>query len=328
MSNPVARRVTVKVLRQVNSNLFDISRRSFIKAAAPFALGLSTIARGQMPVERGRFSEEDVPLAREHLMKLLNEERTHLGLSGLELDDVACKVATAHALDMITGGFLSHWGTDGRKPYHRYSFAGGIDATQENVGLDNNIESVTPNNVMRELADIHTSMYLEKPPHDGHRRAIVFPQHTHVGFGMALQDHNLRLVELYVSRYLRLDTFPRHAKRKTTVVLTGKLLNAKHFLHEVDVCYERLPAPPDAAWLRMPRPYGLPDDFLVLRPKTPMGTFYTDRTTGDYEWEGGKFRVPARLYKDAPGIYTIVFWIRRVPDEKAFPVTGICIMSD
>jgi len=50
----------------VNSNLFDISRRSFIKAAAPFALGLSTIARGQMPVERGRFSEDDVPLAREH----------------------------------------------------------------------------------------------------------------------------------------------------------------------------------------------------------------------------------------------------------------------
>src|SRR5437879_13446672 len=140
----------------MNSNLFDISRRSFIKAAAPIALGRSTIALGQMPVERGRFSEEDVPLAREHLMKLLNEERTHLGLSGLELDDVACKVATAHALDMIAGGFLSHWGADGRKPYHRYSFGGGIDATQENVRHDNNLESVTRNNVMRELAEVHT----------------------------------------------------------------------------------------------------------------------------------------------------------------------------
>src|SRR2546429_1031254 len=154
----------------MNSNLFEIGRRSFIRAAAPFAVGLSTIARGQIPVERGRFSEDDVPLARERLLKLLNEERTHLGLSGLELDVVAGRVATAHALDMITGGFLSHWGTDGRKPYHRYSFAGGIDATQENVGRDDNIESVAPNSVMRELIEIHTSMYLEKPPNDGHRQ--------------------------------------------------------------------------------------------------------------------------------------------------------------
>src|SRR2546429_573309 len=60
--------------------------------------------------------------------------------------------------------------TDGRKPYHRYSFAGGIDATQENVGRDDNIESVAPNSVMRELIEIHTSMYLEKPPNDGHRQ--------------------------------------------------------------------------------------------------------------------------------------------------------------
>src|SRR5205807_1794660 len=312
----------------MNSNLFDIGRRSFIRAAAPFAVGLSTIARGQMPVERGRFSEDDVLLAREQMLRLLNEERTHLGLGSLALDDLACRVATAHALDMITGGFLSHWGTDGRKPYQRYAFAGGADATQENVGLDDHIESVTPNSVMRELAYIHTTMYLEKPPNDGHRRAIVSPHHTHVGFGMALKDHNLRLVELYVSRYVRLDTFPQRAKRKAMVLLTGKLLDAKHFLHEVDVCYEPLPTAPDTAWLRTPRPYGLPDDFVVLRPKTPMGTFYTDGTTGDFDWEGGKFRVPAKLYKDAPGIYTIVFWIRRVPDEKAFPVTGICIMSD
>src|SRR5260370_4647575 len=174
----------------MNSIPFEISRRSFIKAGAPFALGLATIARGQMHVERGRFSEEDVPLARERLLKLLNEERTHLGLSGLELDDVACKVATAHALDMITGGFLSHWGTDGRKPYHRYSFAGGIDATQENVGRDDSLESVAPNSVMRELIEMHTSMYLEKPPNDGHRRAIVSPHHTHVGLRVALKDPN------------------------------------------------------------------------------------------------------------------------------------------
>src|SRR5260370_39515850 len=110
----------------MNSIPFEISRRSFINAGAPFALGLSTIARGQMPVERGRFSEDDVPLARERLLKLLNEERTHLGLSSLEIDDVAGRMATAHALDMITGGFRSHWGTHGPNAHHRHSFAGAV----------------------------------------------------------------------------------------------------------------------------------------------------------------------------------------------------------
>ena len=42
-----------------------ISRRSFLKSAAPFALGLRTIARGQTPIESGRFSEDDLPLARD-----------------------------------------------------------------------------------------------------------------------------------------------------------------------------------------------------------------------------------------------------------------------
>src|SRR5438105_9025630 len=214
----------------MNSNLFDIGRRSFIRAAAPFAVGLSTIARGQMPVERGRFSEDDVLLAREQMLKLLNEERTHLGLGSLALDDLACRVATAHALDMITGGFLSHWGTDGRKPYQRYAFAGGADATQENVGLDDHIESVTPNSVMRELAYIHTSMYLEKPPNDGHRRAIVSPHHTDVGFGMALKDDNLRLVELYVSWWYEPTRFPNPATSRAMVARTDTSCAATRFL--------------------------------------------------------------------------------------------------
>jgi hypothetical protein len=38
----------------------EISRRSFLKASAPFAFGLGAIARGQMPIERGRFNRNHV----------------------------------------------------------------------------------------------------------------------------------------------------------------------------------------------------------------------------------------------------------------------------
>src|SRR2546425_13151992 len=88
----------------------QIDRRSFIKGAAPFALGLHAILRAQVPIERGRFSEDDVPLAREQLLRMVNEERSQAGLGKLELDDLACNVAREHALDMAEGEFLSHWG--------------------------------------------------------------------------------------------------------------------------------------------------------------------------------------------------------------------------
>ena len=283
----------------------------------------------QIPIERGRFSDDDVPLAREVLLKLVNDERAQAGLSKLELDDLACKVATDHAIDMAGREFLSHWGSDGRKFYHRYSFAGGTDAAQENVSAAYDIRSVTPAGVTQDLQDMHVSMLEEVPQHDGHRQTILFPYHTHVGFGIALQGHSLRLDELYLARYVHIEPGSRQAKPKSTVVLKGKLLNATHFLNQVEVFYEPLPAPPDIAWLRTPRPVSLPDVSVNLRPKAPAGTTYTDGGMGDYDWgRDGKFRVPAKLFKNEPGIYTLVFWVRRVPADKGFPGAEVCILTE
>lgn len=305
-----------------------ITRRSFLQTGSAFALGLAEFAHGQTPVERGEFTDVQAPLVREQLLKLLNDERAQYGLTQLQLDDLACTVATEHARDMIGGDFLSHWGRDGRKPYHRYSFAGGTDAVQENASAAYDIQSLSPNSVIRDFLDMHASMLQEVPPNDGHRRTILDPRHTRVGFGFAFKGHSLRLDEIYLARYLQVDPIPRQAKPKATVTLTGRLLNPKHFLHGVDVCYEPLPVSPDASWLRTLRSVSLPDDYVRLRPKAPQGTFYTDGGTGDYQWSrDGKFSVPAKLFKEEPGIYTIVFWLRTVPADKAFPGAEICILG-
>ena len=304
-----------------------MDRRSFLSSAAPLLLALPSFARSQTLIERGGFDEQQFPLVREKLLNLLNHERSAAGLSRLQLDDLACKVATDHANDMIRGQFLSHWGSDGHTAYHRYSFAGGTDALLENVGLAQDIQSLAPNSVISDFLDIHQSMFSEVPPDDGHRRTILNPYHSHVGFGLAFRGHSLRLDELYLGRYLHIDPFPIRAKPKSTVVLTGKLLNATHFLHEVDVFYESLPAPPDLSWLRTPRSLSLPDQYVILRPKAPAGTTYVDGKLGDYDWGGGKFRVPVKLLKDEPGIYTVLFWIRRVPSDKGFPAAQVCIVS-
>src|SRR5437660_2972556 len=253
-----------------------ISRRSFLKSAAPFALGLRTIARGQTPIESGRFSEDDLPMAREQLLRTVNEERSQAGLSKLELDGLACNVAGDHALDMAKGEFLSHWGSDGRKPYHRYSFAGGTDAVQENVSSAESIQSVTPTGVARDLYEMHLAMIEEVPPNDGHCRTILLPQLTHVGFGIAMQGHNLRLDELYLSRYVELEPIPRQTQPKTTVLLRGRILNLQHVLTGADLYFEPLPSPPAIEWLRERRSYGLPTIYETMLPRLPSPYFYPD----------------------------------------------------
>jgi uncharacterized protein YkwD len=303
------------------------TRRSFVKAAAVAALGLPIAGRSQI-TERGLFTERDVPYACDELLKLLNEERGSYGLNALEMDPLASKVAADHARDMATGHFISHWGRDGRKPYQRYSFAGGTDALQENAASADNVPSVAVPGVLAELRERHQSMLAEVPPHDGHRKTILDPYHTHVGFGIALSGRSLRLDELYLARYVRLEPFTNTAKPKSTVLLKGRLLNPEHFLNQVDVFYELLPTPPSLEWLNTYRSVSLPDEHKTLRPKVPPGTRYTDGSLGDFDWDReGKFRVKVKLFRDEPGIYTALFWVRRMPTNKGFPGAEVCILS-
>jgi len=301
-----------------------MKRRTFLTAVAPFALGLAATTRGQSPIERGRFSEDDLPAAREQLLKQLNAERTHAGLNALLLDELACEVAAAHAHDMIEGDFLSHWGSDGRKPYQRYSFAGGTEAVRENVSSATNIQSVTPYGVERDLFEMHQSMLDELPPNDGNRKTILFPQLTHVGFGIALKNHNLRLDEVYLARYIEIEPLPRRARPKEKVTLRGKILDPMHVVTGADVYFEPLPTPPAIEWLREPRSVGLPEPSYRLLPRLPDSYFYPDGDHGVIQIKGNRFEARAMLAKK-PGINTIVFWLRPGFNGIAFPATELCI---
>jgi len=304
-----------------------ISRRSFIKVATPFVVGFPALAQAQTTVQRRKFNDDDLPAARAQLLNLVNADRAKAGLSQLQLDDLANKVATEHAQDMSQGQFLSHWGSDGRKPYHRFALAGGADAVQENASAATNIQSLAPEAIFEDLRDMHTSMMAEVPPRDGHRKTILDPFHTHVGFGLGFNGYNLRLDELFLARYVRLDPIPKQAKPDSIVSVQGMLINASHFLNEVDVFFEPLPTPPEIDWLRAPRAVSLPDDYIALRPRALPGTKYSDGKQGDFEWvRGGKFRAPVKLNK-GPGIYTMVLFVRRVPSDRGFPGASVCVVS-
>ena len=130
----------------------------------------------------------------------------------VELDDLATEVATKHAVDLVTNDFIGHWGTDGLKPYHRYAAAGGTHATEENVSAVDGTWSTKAKDLKLETAYLHVRLYQEKPPYDGHRRTILRPQHTHVGIGLAVQSLRLRMVELFVAKYVDVQPIKCEAK--------------------------------------------------------------------------------------------------------------------
>src|SRR5215831_13747970 len=305
-----------------------MQRRSFVTFGIPFALSLPAINRAQVLIERGRFTDEQLPLAREQLLHQVNAERATRGLTQLKLDELACKVANGHAQDMAAGLFLSHWGSDGRKPFYRYGMAGGNAAVQENCSAADDIESVSPSKVLNDLHDMHQSMVNESPPYDGHRRTIFDPFHTHVGFGVALNSRSLRLDELYLARYVQFDPVVTEAKPRATVRVSGRLLNVRHFLNEIDVFYEPPPKPPDIFWLRTPRSVSLPDEVMRLRPQVSDGVTYEDGGRGEFEWGNGRFRARVNLFNSNPGIYTIVCMVRRTPNDKGFPGGQVCIVAN
>jgi uncharacterized protein YkwD len=305
----------------------SMSRRFFLQSSAS-CLGVSVFEPDFTALLLSGTDDVDKTFdeIRANLLQLVNEERAVEKVPPLAVDELATRIATKHAHDMATGKFASHWGRDGLKPYQRYSLAGGIDATQENVSAADDTWSHKTKDLMQDTAYLHVRLYGEKPPRDGHRRAILASQHTHVGFGLALDELRLRLVEVFVARYVELKPVLREAKAGDTFIFAGKLLHRNHVLKQVEVFYEPLPKPPESTWLAVSYSYSLPDDSVVLRPKLPSGLNYADRTKGVLEvGNDGKFAVPVTLFRRTPGIYTIVCWIKRKELEKAFPATEVCI---
>lgn len=307
-----------------------VSRRVFLQSVGASFGGvlLDHLPLTNLKTESQKDLEKIFAEIRANLLTMINEERAVEKVQPLEVDELATQVATKHAIDMATAEYASHWGRDGLKPYHRYSFAGGTHATQENISAADNTWSTKEQDLKQDTAYLHVRLYQEKPPHDWHRKAILAPHHTHVGIGLALDQLRLRMVELFVAKYVEVTPMVRTAKPRDQLLLTAKMMSPDYLLSHIELFYEPLPQVPELTWLRQPRSYSFPDEVKALTIKAPPPFVYTDGSKGVIDvFEDGSFSAPITLFKDTPGIYTIVVWIKTSQWTKAFPVTEVCIRA-
>lgn len=317
----------MKMLHILPQSISLVSRRTFLQslsgAAGFISLGHKFVTPQNADLEK-IFAE-----IRTNLLEMVNEERAVANVPPVAVDKLAEQVATRHAIDMASGDFASHWGRDGRKPYQRYSFAGGTHATQENVSAADNTWSTRAQDLKQDTAYLHVRLYKEVAPNDGHRKTILEPQHTHVGFGLAVEQLRLRVVELFVANYVEMKPVVRVAKPGAQITFAGKMLKREYLFHNIEVFYEPLPQMPELSWLREPRSYALPEESRVLWPKLPSPFTYTDKSVGVVKVEmDGSFSTAVKLYRAEPGIYTIVTWIKSHLGDKAFRATEVCVRAE
>jgi uncharacterized protein YkwD len=305
----------------------EFNRRQFLKQTSLSLLALG-VSRGSPFRGETSFAEE-IKTLRAQLLDQVNRERVQVGVNSLKLDGLANDVAQLHATEMAQNNYLNHWSLDGRKPYHRYAFAGGTDATAENDAAADYSAPFAADDFLDAPVRMHKAMHAEVPPNDGHRQAMLAPQNTHVGFGLATEGLHIRLCEIYVSRYVSIDPYPSVKPPQGRFMFSGRVLDPRYSIEGVDVFYEPPPSPPQRSWLQTPRAYGLPENPTSLYMKLPPNKSYDDGTSGTIEIpRPGSFRVPIELSRKEPGIYTLVVWLARSENSKLFPATNVCVRAE
>jgi uncharacterized protein YkwD len=122
-------------------------------------------------------SDLGVERARELTLCLLNEERAREGVKPLRYDARLEAASQAHSEDMARRRFFEHDTPEGVEPYERM-LAAGYAATNALTG-ENIARGEGPESSPIEILDA----WMNSPPH---REAILQPQYSEVGVGVAL----------------------------------------------------------------------------------------------------------------------------------------------
>lgn len=307
-------------------------------AVVPFALLLVFAA----PLAQGEANRDELHLSlKQQMLARINRDRAMYDLPPVQLDIQASIVADAYCERQIRNGTTGHFTLDGQAPYMRYSFAGGNDGLSENAAAWSANYPFQPNALGNLVERSQNAMMAEKPPHDGHRRAILDPTVTHVGLGIAWQGGEFRLAQEFLRRYL---TWTRPLPRTITLGQVARL-EARPVdgfrATAVTVHYEPLPQTISAQVANLIDTYSIPKRRREYLPRFPVAlehgvngsvlaryTRYSDGRNGDFTIDRDgtfEFAIP---FPDGPGVYTVVVWVTREGLPEPIAASNVSIRVD
>ncbi|VVB71147.1 Cysteine-rich secretory protein family protein [uncultured archaeon] len=173
-----------------------------------------------------------------YVLQLINKDRSDNGLPPVVLDDNVA--AQDHAEEMLSLGVLSHWSSNGDKPYMRYTKAGGLGSVDENVAFQavySSDSSVMLDPKQALSNEEFQMMYNDSGSNWGHRDNILTKQHNKFSIGIGFDSTSLYLVEDFEDVYINWSQTPSFSNG--TLSLSG--INSLGKIHEIGLFYDPLP---------------------------------------------------------------------------------------
>ena len=182
----------------------------------------------------------------QHVLNKINKDRADSGLLPVELSPN--QAAQIHAEDVFRTKQISHWMTNGEKPYMTYTQYDGEGSVQQNVAIAGfspeqyeqcvtnvliKCEEIEPLSTIDQLQ--YEMMYNDKECcNDGHKNNILNPRHTHVSIGIVYDQYYLALVQNFENNY-GLDV----EMEDSEIEMSGTLLDGQ--LDHIAIYYDEMP---------------------------------------------------------------------------------------
>ncbi len=263
-----------------------------------------------------RYSDIEIDSLKFAMVRIINNERQDNGIPPVSYDSVAAMSAQYHANEMKNHGFFSHYSIDGTPPYVRYSFRnGGTYAIGENVALGINYKILKIGSIKIKggidikstIAKLNRDMYMEKPPHDGHRKTILNKHYNGVGIGIAYSDTLVFYVETFTGNLIKfLNKIPDTTIAGNFMDIYGQILYDSLDLVSIEVFYDSITdslKSGETFFYDERNTYSYSDDADLYLPGN-ASTMSLNNTNNIINSEESEFY--GSIYTERKGYYTIV----------------------
>lgn len=246
----------------------------------------------------------NIPLLQHFMLSLINQNRQANGLPEVKPDSIAAAAGINHAAELARVGYASHWNMAGLGPDHRYTLAGGRYAVTENIY----VQQLRPEDVpttpeqWQALVRRGQQMLMNSPTH---RRNILWPNHTHVGVGIAYYPATgwLVITQEFTNQYVTLQALPQQILPGQTLTVAGNLSpNTSNPL--LNLAFEPLPQPLDIARLNAADSYvSAAKNYKSILLSTDSHGHFKQRLTLNNQGQSGLYHI--RIWVDTPAGKTL-----------------------
>jgi uncharacterized protein YkwD len=272
----------------------------------------------------------------QHVLNSINKDRADFGLLPVELS--SNQAAQIHAEDVFRTRQISHWMTNGEKPYMTYTQYNGEGSVQQNVAIagfsPEQYEQCTTNMLVQceQIEPLSTidqlqyeMMYNDKECcNDGHKDNILNPRHTHVSIGIVYDQYYLALVQNFENNY-GLDV----EAEDNEIEISGALLDGQ--LDHIAIYYDEMPTQDVYEQNKDLLSYSAGELVAVVVKPLPPGYYYessegydiieADRWNVDEDSADIGFDLADAVNED--GVYTLFTLVK--DGEEMFDVTSYSV---